>query len=216
MRGKIAIFLEHPKCSTDGVNAVMNVLSPQYRFSIFTRHELPHTNWLDEHDIVIIPGGVGDSESFHRVMKHHKEPIARYVKNGGRYLGICMGAYWAGSSYFNLLKDRDCVQFMGRPGSETYRPHPKDLEVTWNNKKESIYWYDGCSIIGSGNFKVVATYSNGDPMAGYQGRVALIGSHLEADESWYNCHSWMRKKWSPEKKNNWNLLLEFTNELMRR
>ena len=102
MRGKIAIFLDQPRCSVDGVNAIMNVLSPHYQFNIITRHEMP-SNWLDGIDMIAVPGGIGDSETFHWVMKRHKQSIKQYIKDGGRYLGICMGAYWAGSNYFDIL-----------------------------------------------------------------------------------------------------------------
>lgn len=214
--GKLALFIDHPRCSVDGINSIINALQSEHQFKILTRHKMPYVNFFDDVDAVVFPGGTGDVNTFDKIMKNHKERIKDYVDNGGHYLGICMGAYWAGPNYFDLIKGKDCVQFMGRPGSKTFRPHPKDLEVTWNGKKEKIYWYDGCSIIGNGNFKVVATYPNGDPMAGYQGRVGLIGSHLEADEDWYGCHSWMKKSWKPEKEKNWNLLLEFTNELIKR
>jgi len=215
MRATIAIFLDHPRCSIDGVNAIISILQLYFNIKIFTKHKLPD-NWFDNVDIVLVPGGLGDVNLFNKVMKHHITPIRNYIKNGGRYLGICMGAYWAGKDYLNLLKDRDCVQFMGRPGSNTYRPHPKDLEVTWKGEKEKIYWYDGCSIIGSGRMDIVSTYANGDVMAGYQGRVGLIGSHLEADKSWYDCHSWMKKSWNKNKEYNNSLLVDFTKDLMKR
>ena len=214
--GKIALFLDHPRCSVDGVNAIMNALQSHHTFKIFTSHRMPYDNFFDDVDVIAVPGGVGDVDTFDKVMKHHKDTIRDYVVNGGHYLGICMGAYWAGSKYLDLVKGRDCVQFMGRPGSKTKRPHPKDLEVDWLGKEEKIYWYDGCSIVGSGRMDIVSTYANGDVMAGCQGRVGLIGSHPEADENWYSCHSWMKKKWQPEKTSNWDLLLDFTNELIKR
>jgi hypothetical protein len=105
---------------------------------------------------------------------------------------------------------------MGRSGSNTFRPHPKELEVTWKGKKESVYWYDGCSIIGNGKFQTVSSYQNGDIMAGYQGRIGLIGCHLEADQNWYSSHSWMKKHWSPDKKKTWRMLSDFVDELILR
>lgn len=213
---KLALFIDHPRCSVDGINAIINALQSQHTFKIFTRHKIIYDNFFDDVDCIIVPGGTGDVDTFDKVMKHHRQTIKDYVDNGGHYLGICMGAYWAGSKYLDLVKGRDCVQFMNRPGSKTKRPHPKDLEVKWLGKEEKIYWYDGCSIIGNGRMDIVSTYPNGDVMAGYQGRVGLIGSHPEADENWYGCHSWMKKKWNPSKQHNWNLLLDFTNELIKR
>ena len=212
---KIALFIDHPRCSVDGINAVINTLQSQHQFKIFTRHKIPYDNFFDDVDLILIPGGTGDASTFDKVMKNHKDTIRNYVANGGHYLGICMGAYWAGKNYLDILRGRECVQYMNRSGAPR-RPHPKDLEVNWNGKKENIYWYDGCSIVGNGKMDIVATYPNGDVMAGYQGKVGLIGSHLEADKDWYSSHSWMRKKWNSDKEKNWNLLLDFTNELLRR
>lgn len=212
----IAFFLNHPTCSVDGFNAISNVLQPYHKIKIFTKHKIPYDNFFNDVDLVLFPGGTGDATKFDTVMKNHKTKIRRYVANGGRYLGICMGAYWAGSYYFDLLNDRDCVRYVDRPGSKTHRSHPKDIDIKWNGKKKSIYWYDGCTIVGKGKMDIVATYPNGDVMAGYQGRVGLIGSHLEADKDWYSSHTWMKKKWKEDKKENWDLLLDFTSDLLKR
>jgi hypothetical protein len=216
--GKIAIFVDHPRCSVTGINSILSILQPYYQFKIFTKHDLYFDDWFDDVDMLLIPGGIGDVETFHKVMRQHIPKIRDFVLNdGGRYLGICMGAYWAGKHYLNLLHGRDCVQYLARPNSETRRPHAKDLEVTWRGNKEKMFWYDGCSIIGTGSLDVVASYSNGDAMAGFQGRVGLIGSHPEAEYHWYSEYSWMRRAWDQDRaKHNRKLLLEFVDELMRR
>lgn len=212
---KAAIFVDHPRCSVQGVNCIIDALDNNYKFKIFTKHEVKN-NFFEEVDLIIVPGGLGDANTFSKVMKHHIHPIRDQVLNNKTaYLGICMGAYWAGKHYLNLLKDKDCVQYLSRPNADTRRPHAKHLEVTWNGDKERMYWYDGCSIIGSGKFDVVSYYNNGDAMAGYQGRVGLIGAHPEADKDWYEPYSWMRKIWEGNEQNK-KLLLEFTEELMNR
>ena len=198
-----------------GVNCIIDALDNNYKFKIFTKHEVKN-NFFEEVDLIIVPGGLGDANTFSKVMKHHIHPIRDQVLNNKTaYLGICMGAYWAGKHYLNLLKDKDCVQYLSRPNADTRRPHAKHLEVTWNGDKERMYWYDGCSIVGSGRLDTVATYSNGDAMAGYQGRIGLIGAHPEADKDWYEPYSWMRKIWEGNEQNK-KLLLEFTEELMNR
>ena len=129
MKGKIAIFIDHPRVSIHGANGLMNVLAGDYQFKVFTRHEIPFDDWWDDVDICAVPGGIGDSETFNRVMRHHIPQIKSFMGRGGRYLGICMGAYWAGSEYLNILKNRDCVQYLSRPKTDTRRPHAKDLEI---------------------------------------------------------------------------------------
>lgn len=212
---KLAIFLDHPRCAVEGVNSIVNALQHTHQFKLMTRDKV-FTNFFDDVNGIIIPGGIGDADSFDTVMKKNKDIITDYVKSGGHYLGICMGAYWAGSNYFNFLDDRDCVQYLSRPGADTRRPHAKDLTVDWLGEAYRMFWYDGCAITGNGNFDVVAKYANGDCMAGFQGRIGLIGSHPEADEDWYSCYSWMKPCWNEDKKRNWKLLSDFTDNLLKR
>ena len=198
----------------------MDALSPYYpfkQFKIFTKHQV-QDNFFDDVSLIIIPGGFGDADTFKSVMKHHKKTIRDLVLNKGvAYLGICMGAYWAGKHYFNILKNIDCVQYLNRPNSEVRRPHAKNIEVTWNGNSERMFWYDGCSIIGNGKFDTVASYSNGDVMAGYQRHIGLIGCHPEADRDWYDQYSWMKKAWNVDNNlRNKKLLVDFTHELMKR
>ena len=75
-----------------------------------------------------------------------------------------------------------------------------------------MFFYDGCSIYGNGQFETVATYANGDNMAGYQGRVGMIGCHPESELHWYNSYKDMLPHWHHRRHH--QLLLDFTDELM--
>jgi glutamine amidotransferase-like uncharacterized protein len=192
---------------------MMAALSPHYNFKIFTRHTLEET-FFDDVDIVAFPGGMGDSDTYKYLLKINADPIKNYMARGGRYLGICMGAYWAGSAYLNILKGVDAVQYITQPNTDTRRPHAKSLNVTWNNRPESMYFYDGCAFVGNGRYDTIATYANGDPMAIMQGRLGLIGCHPESEAFWYAQYSWLRGKY--HNGHHHQLLLEFTDQLMRR
>ena len=89
---RLAIFIDHPRCSAEGVNGIINALEHKHTFRILTRGP-PFDGFLDGMDAVIVPGGIGDADSFDRVMATNGEMIRKYVADGGRYLGICMGAY---------------------------------------------------------------------------------------------------------------------------
>jgi len=125
-----------------------------------------------------------------------------------------MGAYWAGSHYFDLLDGVDAVQYLRRPGTDTRRPHAKAMPISWQGQEDSLFWYDGCAFVGHGRYKTIATYANGDPMAIIQGNVGLIGCHPEAEQFWYDSYSYMRRHWSGPRHH--RTLLEFVNLLMRR
>ena len=40
MKQTIALFCNHPKCSIDCSNAVLNILQDKYRFKLFTKHRV--------------------------------------------------------------------------------------------------------------------------------------------------------------------------------
>ena len=139
--------------------------------------------------------------------------VLDYLNKGGRYLGICMGAYWAGREYFDILDSADAVQYITRPGTDTRRPHPKAIDIVWQGQSEKMFFYDGCAIVGdTAKFRTVATYANGDAMAVIQNRIGLIGCHPESEESWYQQPSWMRTHYHDGRHH--SLLLNFANQLM--
>ena len=211
MKGRIALFLYQPYCSVQSGNGVIQALEPDYRFKIFSKQRL-ESDFFDDVDIVCIPGGLGDATSYDFLMRENADRIRDFVLRGGRYLGICMGAYWAGPQFLNLLNDLDADQYIRRPGTDTHRPHAKALKVDWKGQEEHMFFYDGCSIFGNGEFETVATYSNGDNMAGYQRRIGMIGCHPESELHWYNSYKYMLPHWHHRRHH--DLLLDFTDELM--
>ena len=209
----IALFVHQPKCSVQSGNGIIQALSSHYRFKIFTRHEVER-DFFDDVDCVAIPGGIGDASSFAYLLRDNGARIQDFIDKGGAYLGICMGAYWAGSNYFNILQDVDAEQYMCRPGTDTRRPHAKNINITWNNAPMNMFWYDGCALVGDeSKFTTVARYAgNNDPMAIIQGRTGLIGCHPESTPHWYSSYSWMRGQYHHGQHH--GLLLEFVNKLL--
>jgi hypothetical protein len=188
---KIALFSHHPQCSRDSTNGIIAALSGAYDVETF-RVDDDFGAILGEVDIVAFPGGIGDSQSFDHLLGDKVEMIQDFVVNGGKYLGICMGAYWAGSHYFNLLDGVDAVQYIRRPRACTARPYGTVVEVEWNGDKEAMYFYDGCALVGNKRkFETVATYVNGDAMAIRQGNVGIIGCHPESQAYWYDTWQYM-------------------------
>jgi hypothetical protein len=208
----VAIFVADPKCSVQSANGIMQALGNKFRYKIFSKN-LVEDNFFDGVDLIVVPGGFGDADSFENLFKHNKSRVKQFVQDGGRYLGICMGAYWAGSHYFDLLNGVDAVQYLSRPGTDTRRPHAKNIDITWQGKPEKMFWYDGCALVGdTDKFKTVATYANGDAMAITQHRIGLIGCHPESEQFWYDSYSWMRGKYHNGQHH--KILLNFVEELM--
>jgi glutamine amidotransferase-like uncharacterized protein len=212
MKGQIALFLHQPKCSVQSANGIMRALYPSYSFKIFTRHEL-EADFFDDVDMICIPGGIGDASSFDYLLGVNGPRVKQFVEQGGRYLGICMGAYWAGQHYLNMLESIDAVQYITRPNTDTRRPHAKNIKINWNGSDAEMFFYDGCALVGNGKYDTIATYSNGDPMAIIQKNIGLIGCHPESEKHWYDSYSWMRGRYHGGQHH--QLLLEFVDQLMQ-
>jgi len=211
----LALFMRHPECSEDCAYAMIHALSSDYQIRIFTEKELDDDNFFDNLDVIAFPGGIGDSDTYPNFFTRKRaNKIADFISRGGYYLGICMGAYWAGERYFDILDGVNPVQYIKRFGADVKRSYGTVASVTWKNQQEKMYFYDGCALIGDEErFKVIARYANNDPMAIIQGRIGLIGCHPEAPKYWYE------KPWQYINKHyhdgrHHDLLLNFVNELV--
>ena len=208
----IALFVYDPKCSVQSCNAILKSLKGHYNIKLFSKNTV-EDNFFDDVDMVLVPGGIGDSETFHTLFKNNAKRVIKYVADGGRYLGICMGAYWAGSHYLKILDGLDTVQYIKQPNTDTRRPHAKDMKVYWYGVPMTMFFYDGCAIVGDySKMEVVAKYANDDVMAAIQGKIGLIGCHPEAEQWWYDSYSYMKGKWTSRQ----DILLEFVDKLMER
>ena len=207
----IALFVYDPKCSVQSCNGIINALGEHYKIKIFSKNEVEY-NFFDNVDLIAVPGGIGHSESFHTLFKYNVDSVRQFVESGGKYLGICMGAYWAGSHYFNMLDKVDAVQYIKRPTTDTRRPHAKNIKINWLGNNTEMFFYDGCAFIGDGKYITIATYSNGDPMAIIQKNIGLIGCHPESEQFWYDSYSWLKGKYHNGEHH--KLLLKFVDKLI--
>ena len=211
MKPTIALFIYDPKCSVQSGNGIIRALQSHYNFKIFGKNELEKV-FFDDVDMIVVPGGLGDASSYETAFRYNAQPVRDFVAQGGRYLGICMGAYWAGSHYLDILQDVDAEQYICRPETDTHRPHAKNLDVHWNHVSQKMFFYDGCALVGDTNkFRTVATYANGDAMAIQQNRIGLIGCHPESEQFWYDSYSWMRGRYHGGKHH--GLILDFVDQM---
>lgn len=194
MKPKMKIFLHHPECSLHCGAGMYEALSPHFRIDFFQKDQIKDSLFKDT-DIVAFPGGIGDSDTFDKILKPKSDVILNYMLKGGRYLGICMGAYWAGKHYFNILNNVEPVQYIKRPRTRIRRSFGTTTKVYWLDEEYDMFFYDGCSLIGDeSKFKVIARYGNKDPMAIVQKNIGIIGCHPESMPSWYG-KKYMQGKW---------------------
>ena len=212
MKPTIALFVADPFCSVQSANGIITALGNDYTFKLFSKNQV-EDGFFDHIDIVVVPGGFGDASSFDRLFKANQNSVKKFVAQGGKYLGICMGAYWAGSYYLDLLDSVDAEQYITRPNTDTRRPHAKDINIIWQGHPNRMFFYDGCALVGdAGKFNTIATYANGDAMAIIQNNIGIIGCHPEAEQFWYDSYTWLRGNYVSKH----SLLLEFVDQLMHR
>lgn len=142
--------------------------------------------------LYVQPGGDTSVEQADKLLgTPAKTSIVNYVKAGGKYLGICQGAYLAGKNPgMGLLSPADTGQYIASKGATTKSEADTLVPLLWNGRKISSYFQDGPYINGNTkNITIMARYSNGLNAAGVKsfglGKVAVIGTHPEAPVSWY-------------------------------
>ena len=183
---QIAIFQHHSLCSRQCASALAHVLGRDHDIRLIGLTDLTPAG-LESFDLLVMPGGEGDADRFHSLFALRRDHIRHFVEQGGAYLGICMGAYWGGRTYFGLLPHTDCIQYITRPRAEIRRSFKTTVRIQWEGASDSMYFYDGCTFLTDRDqFDVVARYSNGDPMAVISKRIGLIGCHPESAEEWYD------------------------------
>lgn len=141
--------------------------------------------------LYVQPGGGNDLHKAWRSVRKFGDPLREWLHNGGRYLGICMGAYLAGREPGWGLLPGDTAEYVGSQGATVSSPSDTVVSVRWRGKPRHMYFQDGPYFVLNKGAKatVLATYDNGVPAAVVApygaGQVGVVGPHPEADASWY-------------------------------
>lgn len=143
-------------------------------------------------DIYVQPGGGQDiPAAMENINDDGALAIRNFVASGGKYLGLCMGAYLASASNLGLITD-DLESEVGREGFPVTTISDASVAVTWNGEKDQVFFQDGpyfFSHDGELGFHEIAIYENGDTAAARytfgDGVVVLSGPHPEAEIEWF-------------------------------
>jgi glutamine amidotransferase-like uncharacterized protein len=137
------------------------------------------------------PGG-GSLDSAWRKMRKYATVIQAYVRNGGTYLGFCLGGYLAGATPGLALIPGDTNSYTDTAGATVQNSDDTIVTVDWRGKIRHMYFQDGpvFQLKHGATATVLATYPNKTPAAIVttygRGRVGVVGPHPEADQSWYS------------------------------
>ncbi|MBC7658882.1 MAG: hypothetical protein H7249_04165 [Chitinophagaceae bacterium] len=153
--------------------------------------------------LYVQPGG-GDNldETYEKDIKPYRAYVRNFIKNGGRYLGICMGGYLAGQPGFDLIPGI-ADQYIRLDHAQVKHSGDTVVEVKWGDHQRTMFFQDGPFFklskqgLLTSKTQVLARYASlpnddsaEDAIAAmiapfYQGKVAVIGPHPEATGSWY-------------------------------
>lgn len=155
-------------------------------------HEKAQLDWrtLAAAALYVHPGG-GDLEPAWHVMAQDAALLADWVRGGGRYLGLCLGAYLAGDDPGFALWPGKVFDYISTPRAEVTTPAPAVVQVTWRDTVKRLYFQDGTAFSAADDRAVtpLASYRNGQLASASapvgSGRVTLTGPHPEAPLSWF-------------------------------
>lgn len=151
----------------------------------------------DDVRLFVMPGGA-DLYYCEKLNGAGNDAIRQYVESGGRYLGICAGAYyachdieWAKGTGQDICGPRELAFYEGTATGPLYHLM-QDIDGSWLGAADIVY--DGAATAVSyaagpyfsepaDNTAVLARYSTGEPaiieLAVGKGRAILSGLHIE-------------------------------------
>jgi glutamine amidotransferase-like uncharacterized protein len=155
------------------------------------REELPlAAESLTQAALYAQAGGGSLRYAYHR-LRRQSGAIRAFVHGGGRYLGICLGGYLAGSTPGFGLLPGDTDQYIATPGATVHDESSTLVRVAWRGSTRTVYFQDGPVFVldDTTGIEILARYDNGLPAAVVApfgaGRVAVAGPHPEATADWY-------------------------------
>lgn len=184
-----------PPCTASVVTALRQ--DPERRWQVrVVRGEVARA--LGQAELFVMPGGNEALEdTWNRLTPADREAVDAFVRGGGRYLGLCLGAYLTGE--FGEGEEAVGWRWLGGVGAYA-GPWQGDVmealvETTWDRagspERRWMYFSEGTRFgAAPPGSAVLARYVNGDVAALVspvgRGAVGVVGPHPEADADWYD------------------------------
>lgn len=190
--------------------AICPFLNSTYHIEYITPEQLLNDGWETQAALLVIPGGA-DIPYTKALNGTGNQKIRAYVENGGAFLGICAGSYYAGQ-FVDFAKGtsivvqgaRELAFFPGIVRGPMFGPYDymsessaKSCEIRWIDtlgfQKDTIFtvYYNGGGYFVDAATKnqvtVLATYDLNEEFAAIiecrvgRGKAILSGVHFEYD-----------------------------------
>lgn len=180
------------------------LLSKRYKVTTINATQIQHKSWVQNAALLVIPGGA-DLPYVDRLNGKGNSIIKGYIKDGGSFLGICAGAYYASSHVefdktgkLEVTGDRELKFFPGKAIGPVFQPFDYktskgsravqvDIDIQAFNKQTLPLFYNGGGYFENAdhfnNTRIIGTYKNKFPAIikiNYgKGKVLLSGVHFE-------------------------------------
>jgi biotin--protein ligase len=143
-----------------------------YKVRYINAEQIIKNDWIQTAALLVIPGGA-DIPYFEKLRGQGCTNISEYVKNGGKYLGICAGAYFAcGEIEFALGTDEEVRQerelkFFNEVGfgpvfgqySYSNNSGVHAVNVKFGEQVANVYYNGGCTFRGQvENVEIIGTF----------------------------------------------------------
>ena len=191
-----ALIYNGPVAAEGGPEAVAAVAEQIGLPVIFVADMAELPDLLEGAAILVVGGTEDDLDPLYEAFTPEvMAALDTFLSNGGRYLGICGGGFLASTGWYET--DGSFVEMLGLIPAESTdydyeNDEPQIVMVEWLGETYPMYFQAGPVFeLAEGDeagVEVVAYYDNGGIAAlvsSYgEGKVAVIGPHPEADESW--------------------------------
>lgn len=156
-----------PKSLENTISLLESLISDKYTIHAVDSDTIINRAWLADTALLVMPGGA-DLPYMEKLGGLGNQNIREYVLNGGKFLGLCAGAYYAadriefakGDSRLEVVGSRELKFFPGLVQGPTYAGF--DYAPPHNQagmRAATIYWQDGHPF--ANNQKFVVYYNGG-------------------------------------------------------
>ncbi len=203
----IALVYRGPASCEGCAEAVVRLLkSSRHKFRVFYVGPREHRKLVPKSFVGVTlyaqpGGGLSVAQADRAVGEVGKAAIESFVRQGGRYLGFCEGAYLAGKDPgIGLLSPGDTRQYITSSGATVHNARDSLVRIKWGKQWRWMFFQDGPIILASGvpGERILARYTNRRIAALTKpygaGRIGVVGPHPEAERDWYSLALWRRDR----------------------
>jgi biotin--protein ligase len=179
-----------------------NLVNKKYTIKTIDATEVKQGKWIPNAALFILPGGA-DVPYTKKLNGLGNQQIKKYVNNGGAFLGICAGAYYAASYVefdkkgpLKVLGDRELKFFDGKAIGPILAPYDyktqsgsraAEISTIFTKVPKTVVFYNGGGFFENAekfsNTKIIANYNNNLPAIIFikygKGKAVLSGVHFE-------------------------------------